>query len=69
MLSIATRQEHDFLGIRDIPQIVYWGVHTARALENFPISGTPISAMPELVRALAHIKNCLLYTSPSPRDS
>ena len=63
MLSIATRQEHDFLGIRDIPQIVYWGVHTARALENFPISGTPISAMPELVRALAHIKKAAAATN------
>ena len=50
------RIEHDFLGERKIPAAAYWGVHTARAVENFPISGTRISAMPDLVRALAHVK-------------
>ncbi|MFC4298102.1 aspartate ammonia-lyase [Castellaniella hirudinis] len=50
------RKESDFLGPRDIPLDVYWGVHTARALENFPISGQSVSAMPELVQALAHVK-------------
>lgn len=50
------RTEHDFLGERKIPAAAYWGVHTARAVENFPISGTRISAMPDLVRALAHVK-------------
>ena len=50
------RIEHDFLGEKQIPAVAYWGVHTARAVENFPISGTRVSAMPELVRALAHVK-------------
>jgi aspartate ammonia-lyase len=49
-------QESDFLGSRGIPACVYWGVHTERALENFPISGQPLSCMPELVRALAFVK-------------
>lgn len=52
----STRQESDFLGSKQIPQNAYWGVHTARALENFPISGQSISEMSELVRALAHVK-------------
>lgn len=56
MTIAATRQESDFLGVKDIPSEAYWGVHTARALENFPISGNPISAMPELVWALAQVK-------------
>jgi aspartate ammonia-lyase len=50
------RIEHDFLGEKRIPAGAYWGVHTARAVENFPITGTPISAMPELVRAFGFVK-------------
>jgi aspartate ammonia-lyase len=51
-----TRREHDLLGDRDIPAESYWGVHTLRALENFPISGVPISLYPELINALACVK-------------
>ena len=50
------RIEHDFLGEKRIPAQAYWGVHTARAVENFPISGTPLSAMPELIRAFGYVK-------------
>ena len=55
-MSSTFRVEHDFLGEKQIPADAYWGVHTARAVENFPISGTPISAMPELIRAFGHVK-------------
>lgn len=50
------RLEHDLLGDRMVPADAYYGVHTLRALENFPITGTPISVYPEQVRALAEIK-------------
>ncbi len=50
------RIEHDFLGEKQIPANAYWGVHTARAVENFPITGTRISAMPDLIRAMALVK-------------
>jgi hypothetical protein len=50
------RIEHDLLGDREIPSDAYYGVHTLRALENFPITGTPISDYPDLIRALAMIK-------------
>lgn len=50
------RLEHDLLGDRMVPADVYYGVHTLRALENFPITGTPISVYPEQVQALAEIK-------------
>src|SRR5690606_33172574 len=53
----ATRVEHDLLGDRDVPAEAYYGVHTLRALENFPITGTPISIYPALIRALACIKH------------
>jgi len=52
----ATRREHDLLGEVDVPAEAYWGVHTYRALTNFPITGVPISHFPELVRALALVK-------------
>ncbi len=56
MTAAATRTEHDLLGDRDVPADAYWGVHTLRATENFPITGTPISAYPHLVDALAAVK-------------
>ncbi|GHC58320.1 aspartate ammonia-lyase [Streptomyces cinnamoneus] len=51
-----SRTEHDLLGERDVPTAAYYGVHTLRAVENFPITGTRISAHPELVTALASVK-------------
>jgi aspartate ammonia-lyase len=56
LMSSTFRVEHDFLGEKEIPAEAYWGVHTARAVENFPISGTPISAMPALIRAFGLVK-------------
>jgi aspartate ammonia-lyase len=48
------RLEHDSLGAKEIPVDVYWGIHTARALENFPrVTGV---MAPELVRAMAMVK-------------
>src|SRR5262245_8296506 len=56
MSTATTRREHDFLGDKPIPSEAYWGVHSARAVENFPISGQTVSQWPELVRALAYVK-------------
>jgi aspartate ammonia-lyase len=36
------RMEHDLLGDREVPAESYYGVHTLRARENFPITGTAI---------------------------
>jgi aspartate ammonia-lyase len=55
-MTTATRNEHDLLGERQVPAAAYWGIHTLRALENYEISGTRISAYPDLVRALALVK-------------
>ncbi|MEO5320620.1 aspartate ammonia-lyase, partial [Arthrobacter sp. CC3] len=46
------RSEHDLLGDRDVPAAAYWGVHTLRAVENFPITGQPLSSNMYLVRGL-----------------
>ncbi|MGQ0443706.1 MAG: lyase family protein, partial [Beijerinckiaceae bacterium] len=52
----ATRREHDLLGEREVPAEAYWGIHTLRAVENFPITGIPIGHFPELIRSLALVK-------------
>ncbi|WP_427019063.1 aspartate ammonia-lyase [Pseudarthrobacter sp. P1] len=52
----GSRTETDSLGSVEIPDSAYWGVHTKRALENFQISETPISRYPQLVVALACVK-------------
>ena len=56
MSNAGFRTEHDLLGERPVPADAYYGVHTLRAVENFPITGTPISIYPELIKALAAIK-------------
>ena len=52
--SVATRVEKDSIGPKEIPAHVYYGVQTARAVENYPISG--MRAHPTLIRAIAMIK-------------
>jgi len=51
-----TRTEHDLLGERDVPEDALYGVQTLRALENFPITGTPLREFPALIEALAAVK-------------
>src|SRR3954463_1709248 len=55
-MTQPVRVEHDLLGERAVPADAYYGVHTLRALENFPITGIPISVYPALVNALACVK-------------
>jgi len=55
-MTAPVRTEHDLLGDRVVPADAYYGVHTLRALENFPITGTPVSIYPALVNALACVK-------------
>lgn len=53
---LPTRSEKDFLGNKEIPVDAYYGVHTARALDNFMVSGVPISHFPRFIIALAMVK-------------
>ena len=62
-MTSTFRIERDFLGEKQIPAHAYWGVHTARAVENFPISGTPISAMPQLIVAFGYVKKAAARTN------
>jgi aspartate ammonia-lyase len=54
MSKPSTRAEKDSLGYKDIPADVYYGIQTARAVENFPISG--LRAHTALIRAIAMVK-------------
>src|SRR5512147_2582241 len=50
------RVEKDLLGEKQVPADAYYGVQTARALENFQISGIPINHYPGFVEAWAIVK-------------
>ncbi len=50
----SSRIEKDSLGHKEIPGHVYYGIQTARAVENYPISG--LRAHPTLIRAIAMVK-------------
>src|SRR5450432_3859966 len=50
----ATRLEKDSLGTKQIPANIYYGIQTARAVENYPISG--MRAHPTLIRAFGMVK-------------
>jgi aspartate ammonia-lyase len=52
----ATRLERDLLGPKPVPAAAYYGVQTARGLENFNISGVRLSLYPDLIRAFAMVK-------------
>ena len=56
MSHVQTRIEHDLLGDRAVPASAYYGVHTLRAVENFAITGRTLAGCPDLINALAAIK-------------
>jgi aspartate ammonia-lyase len=50
------RTEKDLLGEKQIPDNAYYGVQTARALENFQVSGMKTNYYPDYVKAYAMVK-------------
>lgn len=60
---MSTRTEHDSLGSKAVPSDAYWGIHTARAVENFPISGQTLGQFPDLIRALAEVKKAAAHVN------
>ncbi|HEY4492323.1 MAG TPA: aspartate ammonia-lyase [Acidobacteriota bacterium] len=58
---MATRIEKDSLGELQVPEEAYYGIQTARAVHNFPISG--LRAHPEFIRAVALIKAAAAITN------
>lgn len=58
-----TRKETDSLGEKAVPASAYYGIQTARAVENFPVSG--LKAHPLFVRAYVLIKKAAALTHES----
>ena len=54
--STNMREEKDLLGTAMVPKDALYGIQTQRALENFDLGGEPLSNFPELVQALALVK-------------
>ena len=57
------RKEHDFLGELEIPDEVYYGVQTTRAISNFKITGQTID--PDFVQAYAKVKKATVMANMS----
>lgn len=55
------RMEKDSIGVKDVPENVYYGVHSMRAAENFHITG--LFMHPEIIRSLAYIKKASAITN------
>ncbi|GAB0151974.1 aspartate ammonia-lyase [Marinobacterium sp. BA1] len=57
------RVEHDLLGDLAVPAGAWYGIQTQRALDNFSITGVPISHFPALVRALVQVKSAAAWAN------
>lgn len=55
------RMEKDSIGVKDVPENVYYGVHSLRAAENFHITG--LFMHPEIINSLAYIKKAAAITN------
>ena len=60
-MSDDFRIEHDSMGEIRVPSTALWRAQTQRAVENFPISGTPLE--PRLIHALALVKAAAALTN------
>jgi aspartate ammonia-lyase len=53
---MSHRIEKDFLGEKQVPADAYYGVQTTRGMENFHITGMPMSREPYFVKAFGYVK-------------
>ncbi|MDR2838158.1 MAG: aspartate ammonia-lyase [Azonexus sp.] len=64
-MNQTSRIEHDLLGDCAVPAEAYYGVHTERARRNFQITGTPVASFPDLIVALAIVKQAAAEANAS----
>jgi aspartate ammonia-lyase len=62
-MTTGVRIERDSLGALAVPASALWGIHTERAILNFPISGIHLGKHRHLVRALACVKKAAALTN------
>lgn len=55
------RTEKDIIGERQVPEDAYWGIHTLRASENFPLSGYRVN--PALIKAIVFVKKAAVLAN------
>ena len=60
-MNDSFREEHDLLGARQVPSDALYGIHTLRAIENFPIAGRSVNR--RLVHAFGAVKQACLQTN------
>jgi len=69
-MSESPRREHDSLGEVEIPSGALWGIHTQRALNNFPKTGRMVPSL--LIGSIAVVKHAAAVTNAElgflPRD-
>lgn len=58
--DVSTRIESDLLGEIRLPVECLYGVHTARAVDNFDVSGVRLHDFPEFIVALGMVKKAAL---------
>ena len=73
-MTTSTRMERDTMGELPVPSNAYYGVQTARAIENFPISSlriprAMIRAMGLIKRAAASVNHSLKLLDKKPADA
>lgn len=56
----AYRVEKDLLGEKQVPAEAYYGIHTARAIENFAVSAKPVN--PYMIQAMVVVKKAAAMT-------
>lgn len=61
MVQAQLRLEKDFLGAKEVPSEAYYGIQTARARDNFPITGYRIHD--ELIQAIVTVKKAAALTN------
>lgn len=59
-MNELTRTESDLIGQMGIPANALWGIHTARARENFPYTTRPVRSV--MIRAYGFVKQACLAT-------
>jgi len=57
----VSRIEQDLIGTKEIPMTAYYGIHTARAAENFKVSRHLVH--PELIKAIGIVKQAAAETN------
>ncbi|MGN9847058.1 lyase family protein [Nonomuraea sp. H19] len=59
----ASRVEHDLLGELTLSSADLYGIHTARASENFRLGGESLREFPALLTALAQVKSAAAWAN------